>query len=78
VKVPVRLLAGGTGAWREAGFPLAADRNDPPDEACIDFYLRAYDRNSGIEEAMREYLSWEIDLVREVERDGDARFGVHA
>jgi rhodanese-related sulfurtransferase len=78
VKVPVRLLAGGTRAWREAGFPLAADRNDPPDEACIDFYLRAYDRNSGIEEAMREYLSWEIDLVREVERDGDARFGVHA
>ena len=28
------------------------------------------------EAAMREYLSWEVDLVRQVERDGDARFRV--
>lgn len=72
---PVRLLAGGLAAWHRAGLPLRADRQDPPDEACIDFYLRAYDRNSGVEAAMREYLSWEIDLVHEVARDGDARFG---
>lgn len=31
---------------------------------------------SGVEAAMRDYLSWEIDLVRAVARDGDARFGV--
>ena len=31
--------------------------------------------NSGIEAAMHAYLSWEIDLVHEVARDGDARFG---
>jgi len=23
---------------------------------------------------MRDYLSWEVDLVRQIERDGDARF----
>ncbi len=62
-------------AWRAAGFPIAADRRDPPDEECADVHLRPYDRNSGIEEAMRDYLSWEIDLVNEVAKDGDAPFG---
>jgi rhodanese-related sulfurtransferase len=72
---PVRVLAGGLAAWREAGLPLASDRRTPPDAACIDVYLRPYDRNDGVEAAMREYLSWEIDLVHEVARDGDVRFG---
>ncbi len=75
VAAPVRVLAGGLAAWRAAGLPLAADRLTPPDAACIDTYLRPYDRNEGVEDAMRAYLSWEIDLVHEVERDGDARFG---
>ncbi len=69
----VRALRGGTQAWQG---PLAADRTDPPDEACIDFYLRPYDRNEGVEAAMHAYLSWEIDLVHEIERDGTVAFGV--
>ncbi|MCO6416361.1 thiosulfate sulfurtransferase [Siccirubricoccus sp. KC 17139] len=72
---PVLLLEGGLAAWKEAGLPLVVDRRNPEDAACIDVYLRPYDRNEGVEEAMREYLSWEIDLVHEVARDGDARFG---
>jgi len=72
---PVRVLAGGTAAWRAAGLPMQADRTIPADAQCIDFHLRPYDRNSGVEEAMRAYLSWEIDLVHAVERDGDSRFG---
>ncbi len=75
-KREVAALDGGTAAWRVAGKPLAKDRTDPPDEACVDAYLRPYDRNSGIEEAMRAYLSWEIDLVHEIARDGTVRFGV--
>jgi rhodanese-related sulfurtransferase len=71
----VGVLEGGVAAWAAAGLPLAADRTNPPDEACIDAYLRPYDRNSGVEEAMVAYLSWEIDLVKEIARDGDARFG---
>lgn len=70
-----RVLEGGVAAWKAAGLPIAADRQTPPDEACVDWYLRPYDRNSGIEAAMHEYLSWEIDLVHEVARDGDSRFG---
>jgi rhodanese-related sulfurtransferase len=70
-----RVLEGGVAAWRAAGLPMMADRQNPPDEECVDWYLRPYDRNSGIEEAMHAYLSWEIDLVHEVARDGDAPFG---
>ena len=69
----VSALRGGTQAWRGQ---LASDRNDPPDEACIDVYLRPYDRNTGVEAAMQAYLSWEIDLVHEIERDGTVAFGV--
>ncbi|WP_439598078.1 rhodanese-like domain-containing protein [Falsiroseomonas sp.] len=71
----VAVLEGGTAAWQAAGFPLDAGRTDPPDEACIDAHLRPYDRNSGVEAAMRAYLAWEIELVQAVERDGDAPFG---
>ena len=74
----VFVLEGGTATWRAAGHPMTADRADPPDEACIDFYLRAYDRNSGVEEAMNAYLTWEIDLVNEIKRDGTIAFGAHA
>ena len=70
-----RVLGGGLQAWREAGLPIAADRHHPEDDACADWYLRPYDRNSGVEAAMHEYLAWEIDLVHGVARDGDARFG---
>jgi rhodanese-related sulfurtransferase len=72
----VHVLDGGTDAWHAFGRPLVKDRTTPPDEACIDFYLRPYDRNSGVEEAMNAYLSWEIDLVHEIERDGSVVFGI--
>jgi len=69
-------LEGGTAAWHAFGRPLVKDRTTPPDQACVDVYLRPYDRNSGVEEAMNAYLAWEIDLVHEIARDGTVRFGV--
>ena len=77
-KATVVVLAGGTDAWKTAGQPVAKDRMVPADDDCIDFYLRAYDRNSGVEEAMKAYLSWEIDLVHEIVRDGTVSFGASA
>lgn len=74
-RAELRVLDGGTRAWRQAGLPLEQDPTTPPDEDCLDWYLRPYDRNSGIAEAMQAYLSWEIDLVHEIERDGTVRFG---
>ena len=75
-KAEVRVLEGGTEAWHAFGRPLVKDRTTPPDEACIDSYLRAYDRNSGVEEAMNAYLTWEIELVNQIKRDDTVAFGV--
>ncbi len=72
----VAALEGGTEQWQAHGRPLVKDRTSPPDEeACIDCYLRPYDRNAGVEQAMHAYLSWEIDLVNEIARDGTVQFG---
>ncbi len=75
VTAPVLALEGGTAAWKEAGFPIEADRANPPDEACVDNWLRPYDRNHGVEAAMRDYLNWEVELVEQISRDGTAPFG---
>ena len=71
----VFVLEGGTAAWQAAGMPMEKDRTVPADEDCIDFYLRPYDRNSGVEEAMNAYLTWEIDLANEIRRDKTIAFG---
>ena len=73
--VPVAVLAGGTAGWVARGGALEADRAVPADAECVDFYLRPYDRNAGVEAAMQAYLSWEIDLVDEIGRDGTVAFG---
>ncbi|MDT7951064.1 MAG: rhodanese-like domain-containing protein [Acetobacteraceae bacterium] len=72
---PVAVLRGGTAGWVARGGTLEASRTVPADEECIDFYLRPYDRNAGVQEAMHAYLSWELDLVRGIERDGTVVFG---
>jgi rhodanese-related sulfurtransferase len=72
---PVCHLAGGTAAWRAAGLPLVEDDLRWADEPDDEWY-RPYDKGGRGEAAMKEYLAWEIDLVGQVERDGDARFRV--
>ncbi len=70
---PVTVLTGGTAAWTGAGLPLepGSERlaSDP-----VDVWNRPYDRSKGVEQAMRDYLTWEVDLVRQVEDDGILRF----
>jgi rhodanese-related sulfurtransferase/predicted metal-dependent enzyme (double-stranded beta helix superfamily) len=72
---PVRALAGGTTAWRAAGLPLVQGTEHLANPA-EDVWYRPYDRHGPNEAAMKEYLTWEIDLVHQIERDGDARFRV--
>ena len=70
---PVKVLAGGTAAWRAAGLPLAAGEEHMAD-APVDAWYRPYDKGAGVEAAMNAYLRWEVALVEQIERDGDARF----
>jgi rhodanese-related sulfurtransferase len=73
VKRPVRALDGGNAAWRTSGRELTADDPRMADEA-IDAWLKPYERPSDRTTAMREYLSWEVDLPARIARDGSANF----
>lgn len=73
--LPVAVLAGGMQAWRAAKLIVETGHvrmADPP----TDVWYRPYDFKEDVEAAMRQYLDWEVDLVPQVERDGDARFSV--
>jgi len=73
--LPVLVLAGGMKAWRDAKLDLETGHTrmaDPP----TDVWYRPYDFKEDVEAAMRQYLDWEVDLVPQVKRDGDASFAV--
>ena len=70
---PVVVLAGGTDAWTAAGKALTQGAEHLADVA-NDVWLRPYEKDWGIEESMREYLTWEVGLVEQLARDGTARF----
>ncbi len=72
---PVLVLEGGTKAWIAAGFPTESGAVNHADET-VDVWYRPYDNLTNIEEKMREYLNWEVDLTQQIARDGDARFKV--
>lgn len=72
---PVRVLDGGTAAWREAGLPLETDEtrwlHEPTD--VVSSGWRETDpeaRKAGF----RRYLSWELGLVAELDQDDTVPF----
>jgi len=71
-KVPVHWLKGGNAAWTAAGFPLSttAQMADEP----LDVWLKPYERPTDNEAAMNAYLSWEVDLLERIKRDGTTHF----
>ncbi|MBI4191917.1 MAG: thiosulfate sulfurtransferase [Betaproteobacteria bacterium] len=72
-QMPVKVLQGGTAAWRAAGLPLETGMTHLADTT-DDVWYRPYDRTAKVEEAMRDYLSWEVNLVSQIERDDDVTF----
>jgi rhodanese-related sulfurtransferase len=73
VRSPVAVLDGGTEAWRRQGLALETGETrlaSPTD----DVWRRPYDHKDGVDAAMQAYLAWEVALVAQIERDGDARF----
>ena len=73
VAVPVRVLAGGTAAWQAAGLPMARGHDNLAAEV-DDLHYHAIDHESGVEEAMRDYLEWEIALIDRLAEDGTLVF----
>ncbi len=74
---PVMTLAGGTQAWIQAGLPLETGTTRMADQA-DDVFLSPRERGQNREDAMREYLTWEINLVNDMAKDDDHRFRVVA
>jgi hypothetical protein len=71
--MPVRYLGGGNAAWIESGRALTPEEPRLADEP-VDVWLKPYDRSAGQAAAMQDYLAWEIDLLKRIERDGSCRF----
>ena len=69
----VVVLTGGTQAWANSGYELATGLENMVDER-DDTWLKPYDHAIGVEDRMRAYLTWEVDLLKDIERDGDHRF----
>jgi rhodanese-related sulfurtransferase len=72
----VRCLAGGTVAWLSAGQALSQELHLADD--AIDVWLKPYERSGDTRGAMSEYLSWEVDLIERIARDGTCRFMIAA
>lgn len=70
----IRVLAGGTDAWRAAGRALDDGLEQ---QALCDFddvWWKPYDNKARVRQAMEDYLTWEVGLVEQVERDGLVTF----
>jgi rhodanese-related sulfurtransferase len=69
---PVCFLKGGNAAWRAAGYPFSAEAR-MADEA-IDQWRKPYERSGDTKAAMQDYLTWEVDLLPRIKRDGLLQF----
>jgi len=74
-KAQVLALEGGTEAWRAAGFPLEEGPTRMA-SAAEDIRIKAREQSQGVEEAMKAYLTWEINLAEQMAKDDDQRFSV--
>ncbi len=72
----VMALAGGNKGWRHAGHDMEPGFTRPTTEA-NDVWYKPYDHDDGPEAAerrMQEYLTWEIALVEQLDRDPTVSF----
>ncbi len=69
----VWVLRGGNRAWGEAGGAVETGPGRRLSPA-VDRYQRPYEKDWGNEQAMHDYLNWEVELVPKLERDGTAMF----
>lgn len=70
--LPVSLLDGGTAAWAMAGLPLASGLENMT-SATDDVWYSPYDYDD-LRKSMTAYLTWEIDLIQQLEKDRSLQF----
>ncbi|MEX0695634.1 MAG: rhodanese-like domain-containing protein [Rhodospirillales bacterium] len=75
IRREIMVLKGGTQAWKAAGLPMKGGFDNPLDNS-VDVWYRPYDMDDAQEGAMKQYLSWEVNLVAQIERDGTTDFRV--
>jgi rhodanese-related sulfurtransferase len=73
-RLPVRYLKGGNGAWWHAKYAFSTEPHMADDP--VDVWLKPYERAGDTKDAMNEYLSWEVDLISRIERDGTCSFAI--
>ena len=72
------VLNGGRAAWRAAALPTDTCRGDDDPKLLTttdDMWYPPYARSSKVEEAMQQYLTWEVNLLAQLEREPYLRFG---
>jgi rhodanese-related sulfurtransferase len=74
--LPVRALVGGNEAWLAAGGKMesSGERWAVPPQ---DLWLKPFDQLQGkVEDRLKSYLSWEVGLLQQLERDSGVRFSI--
>jgi rhodanese-related sulfurtransferase len=74
---PVKVLTGGNAAWRASGGAIETG-DERMTGAAEDLSYRALDRKENVEQAMLEYLKWEVELLDAVATDPDFGFKRYA
>ncbi len=69
----IQVLEGGSALWADTGRPMETEHGSWL-TATDDAWPKPYDRPGGVEQAMQNYLEWELGLVAQVEREGLARY----
>ena len=65
-------MDGGSDAWFAQALPVETGTQRLTCEA-DDVWLKPYEQRE-VSRAMQDYLTWEVNLVEQIQRDGDARF----
>lgn len=69
------VMSGGNAAWQSAGLETERGETNMLDEP-DDVWYAPRDRKTNLHQHMRDYLSWEIDLVKAIDADGDCAFHI--
>ncbi|MNV70876.1 hypothetical protein D3C71_1638600 [compost metagenome] len=63
----IKVNTGTPASWKAAGIALESTPAVPTDSECVDYLFFVHDRHDGNKAAARQYLSWETNLVKQID-----------